>query len=437
MATDTLPPGPTASLTRQTVQFWRRPEPYLHAARARYGDVFTARVLPAGAVVFVADAALVKQIFAAPTDLFHAGEGNRILEPVMGSRSILLLDEDEHLRRRKLMLPAFHGDAVRRLVETMRELTAAEVDRWPVGEPFALLPRTNALTLEIILRTVFGVAEGERLDRLRALMPRVTHFPLWLMLMWVRPSWGACRRGAATSAARAGRRAAARRDRRAARAPDLDERPDVLSMLVRARDADGGSLDDRELRDQLMTLLLAGHETTATGLAWTFERVLRDPAIQERLATAVRDDDDAYLDAVVKESLRVRPVIDRVGGARRARRRSAGTVSPPTRRSPRRSGSSAWTPRTTPTRSRFAPSAGSATTRRPAPRGCRSAAGPGAAWARRSPRPRCARSSASSSGARSCAPSTRRRSASSAGTSRSPRSWARASCASLNEASRP
>jgi cytochrome P450 len=313
MATDTLPPGPTASLTRQTVQFWRRPEPYLHAARSRYGDVFTARVLPAGAVVFVADAALVKQIFAAPTDLFHAGEGNRILEPVMGARSILLLDEDEHLRRRRLMLPAFHGDAVRRLVQTMRELTAAEVDRWPVGEPFALLPRTNALTLEIILRTVFGVAEGERLDRLRALMPRVTHFPLWLMLMWVRPSWGACRRGAATSAARAGRRAAARRDRARRRAPDLDERPDVLSMLVRARDADGGSLDDRELRDQLMTLLLAGHETTATGLAWTFERVLRDPAIQERLATAVRHDDDAYLDAVVKESLRVRPVIDRVG----------------------------------------------------------------------------------------------------------------------------
>ena len=314
MVTDTLPPGPTASLTAQTVQFWRRPEPYLHAARARYGDVFTARVLPAGAVVFVADSELVKRIFTAPTDLFHAGEGNAILEPVMGPKSILLLDEDEHLRRRKLMLPAFHGDAVRRLVQTMRELTAAEVDRWPVGEPFALLPRTNALTLEIILRTVFGVAEGERLDRLRALMPRVTHIPLWLMAMWVRPQLGALPpwRGFKALLAQVDAllldEIAARR-----RVPDLDERPDVLSMLVRARDADGGSLDDGELRDQLMTLLLAGHETTATGLAWTFERVLRDPAVDERLQAAVRDGDDAYLDAVVKEVLRVRPVIDRVG----------------------------------------------------------------------------------------------------------------------------
>ena len=314
MATDTLPPGPTASLTTQTVQFWRRPEPYLHAARSRYGDVFTARVLPAGAVVFVADAEMVKQIFTSPTDLFHAGEGNAILEPVMGPRSVLLLDEDEHLRARRLMLPAFHGDAVRRLVQTMRDLTAAEVDRWPVGKPFALLPRTNALTLEIILRTVFGVAEGERLDRLRELMPRVTHIPLWLMPMWVRPELGALPpwRGFKALLAQVDAllldEIAARR-----RVPDLDERPDVLSMLVRARDADGGALDDRELRDQLMTLLLAGHETTATGLAWTFERVLRDPAIHERLQAAVRDGDDAYLDAVVKEVLRVRPVIDRVG----------------------------------------------------------------------------------------------------------------------------
>ncbi len=314
MVADTLPPGPTASVATQTAQIWRRPEAFLHAARSRHGDVFTVRALPAGTIVFVADAGMVKEIFTGPTDLFHAGEGNAILEPVMGPRSILLLDEDEHLRRRKLMLPAFHGDAVRRLVRTMRDLTAEEVDRWPVGEPFALLPRTNALTLEVILRTVFGVAEGERLDRLRALMPRVTHLPLWLMLMWIRPEvaalppWRTYRRLLAQVDALLLDEIAARR-----RVPDLDERPDVLSMLIRARDADGRSLDDRELRDQLMTLLLAGHETTATGLAWTFERVLRDPAVHERLRTAVRDGDDAYLDAVVKEILRVRPVIDRVG----------------------------------------------------------------------------------------------------------------------------
>ena len=314
MATDTLPPGPTASVLDQTMQIWRRPEPLLHSARARYGDVFTLRVLPAGAVVFVADPRLVKRVFAAPTDVFHAGEGNRILEPVMGSRSILLLDEDEHLRRRKLMLPAFHGDAVRRLVGTMRELTAAEVERWPVGRPFALLPRTNALTLEIILRTVFGVAEGERLNQLRALLPKVTHLPIWRLLIWIRPQlarvppWRSYGRLLEQVDRVLLDEIAARR-----RAPDLDERPDVLSMLVRARGEDGSSLDDRELRDQLMTLLLAGHETTATGLAWTFERVLRDERVHARLREAVAGDDDAYLDAVVKEVLRVRQVIDRFG----------------------------------------------------------------------------------------------------------------------------
>ena len=312
--TTALPPGPTRSVLAQTVNFWRRPELSLRAARARHGDVFTLRVQPAGEIVFIADPALIKEVFTGSPSVFHAGEGNSILKPVMGPRSVLLLDEDEHLAARKLMLPAFHGASVQRLVGTMREVAAAEVERWPVGRPFALLPRTNALTLEIILRTVFGVHEEARLERLRELLPRVVHLPLWLLLMWIHPRlakyppWRGYGRLLAQVDEVLLDEIARRRD-----APDLDERHDVLSMLVRARDEDGGGLDDRALRDQLMTLLLAGHETTATGLAWAFERILRDPRVHERLGAAVAEGDDAYLDAIVKETLRVRPVIDRVG----------------------------------------------------------------------------------------------------------------------------
>jgi cytochrome P450 family 135 len=430
MSVAALPPGPPTPLLTQTARFWRRPEPMLHAARARYGDVFTLRVLPRGPVVFIADPALVKQVFTGPTDLFHAGEGNALLEPVMGPRSVLLLDEDEHLRRRKLMLPAFHGENVRRLVGTMRELAAAEVDRWPLGRPFALLPRTNALTLEVILRTVFGVHEEARLQRLRDLLPRVVDVRLWLMPLWIRPGlgrlppWRGWVRAVEQVDAVLLDEIAQRR-----RAPDLDERSDVLSMLVTARDADGAGLDDRELRDQLMTLLLAGHETTATGLAWAFERILRDPRVEERVWTAAAEDDDAYLDAVVKEVLRVRPVIDRVG------RMTTREVQLGEHHIPARTqlcpaiGLIGLDPAHHPDAFAFRPERWLEGDAPGGTRGCRSAAACGAASAPRSPRPRCARSCASSVSAPACASSARPRSASSAATSRSCPSAARASSA--------
>jgi hypothetical protein len=304
-----LPPGPALPTALQTLRFWNRPEPFLHGCRARYGDVFTVDVQPNGRLVFIADPALVKQVFTGPTDLFHAGEGNVLLAPVLGDRSLLLLDEDEHLRTRRTMLPPFHGEHVRRLVAVMREVAEAEVARWPVGEPFALLPRFQALTLEVILRTVFGVREEARLGPLRRLLPQVTDVRTWLLLMWVVPSLahvGPWRRWRSLLAEADRLLYAEIAERR--RVPDLAERDDVLSMLVTT------GMDDRSLRDQLVTLLLAGHETTATALAWAFERSLRTPGVGERL----HELDDAELDAVVKETLRVRPVIDRV--ARRTTR---------------------------------------------------------------------------------------------------------------------
>jgi cytochrome P450 len=304
-----LPPGPALPTALQTLRFWNRPEPFLHGCRARYGDVFTVNVQPNGRLVFIADPALVKQVFTGPTDVFHAGEGNALLGTVLGDRSLLLLDEDEHLRTRRAMLPPFHGEHVRRLVAVMREEAEAEVARWPVGEPFALLPRFQALTLEVILRTVIGVRDEARLAPLRRLLPQVTDVKPWHLLMWVEPRlehvgpWRRWRRLIAEADALLYAEIAERR-----RASDLAERADVLSMLVAT------DMDDRSLRDQLVTLLLAGHETTTTALAWAFERALRTPGVGERL----HEHSDEELDAVVKETLRVRPVIDRV--ARRTTR---------------------------------------------------------------------------------------------------------------------
>ena len=301
-----LPPGPRLPVAAQTVAYWRSPQAYLRRCRHRYGPVFTIRIAPSGTLVYVADPALIKQVFTGDPAVFHAGEGNSILGPILGTRSVLVVDEQDHLWRRKLMLPMFHGEAVRAYAEVVREVTEAEVDRWPVGEPFALHPRMKALTLEVILRAVFGVDDPARLAALHEALPPLTEITDVIALQWLFP-WlpdaGPWRRY---------RLARERADallfdeiRRRRVASDLGERRDILSLLLLARTEDGEPLDDQELRDQLVTLLLAGHETTATALAWAFERLVRHP---DALARAT-EGDDAYLDAVAQETLRVRPVI--------------------------------------------------------------------------------------------------------------------------------
>jgi cytochrome P450 len=264
--------------------------------------------------VMVFDPAAVKQLFQGSNTQLHAGEANALLGPILGERSVLLLDEGEHLRHRRLMLPSFHGQRMQVFADVMRDATDTEIDSWPVGEPFALHPSMQSLTLRVILRAVFGFEQGPAEDelrtRLREMIEPVAR-PRGLMLMAMLGRLGSNRGEAARFEAR--RRAVdeilyeeiARR--RAA--PDLEERDDVFSMLLLAEDEDGGRLSDREVRDELVTLLLAGHETTATGLAWTFDLLLHAPEIHARAA----EGDDEYLDAVVKESLRIRPVIPGVG----------------------------------------------------------------------------------------------------------------------------
>jgi cytochrome P450 family 135 len=289
------------------------PYSWMAKRRERYGDVFSSHFPFFGRVVYVASPELVKQVFAGDPAVFHAGAANAtVLGDALGENSLLTLDGDRHLSQRKLLLPPFHGEAVRRYAEVMARAAADEVERWPLGRAFALRPRMQAITLEVILRAVFGVRDGERMDRLRAGIPRLGELSSsldWLPFMQRDL-------GGLTPAGRF-RRAVAQVDELiyaeiAERRAGLDgstgpSRDDVLSLLLCARHDDGSPMSDVELRDELMTLLTAGHETTATGLSWAFERLLRTPAVLSRLVESL--DDDEYLDAVVKETLRVRPVV--------------------------------------------------------------------------------------------------------------------------------
>jgi cytochrome P450 family 135 len=318
--TATLPPGPPLPRWLQTIGFMVGGARFLEACRRRYGDVVTMGTLFDERFVMVFDPAAVKQLFQGAGDQLHAGEANALLGPILGERSVLLLDGAEHLRHRRLLLPAFHGRSMLAHVETMRACADTEIDRWPVGEPFTLLPSMQSLTLRVILRAVFGyspgAAEDELAARLRAMVEPLSRARGVLML-------SAVLRG--RNERRAAREFEARKRAvdeivyaeitRRRQAGDLAERDDVFSGLVLARDEDGAGLSDREIRDELLTLLLAGHETTATGLSWTFDLLLHDARVRER--AQVRE--DAYLDAVVKEALRIRPVIPGVGRVVRER----------------------------------------------------------------------------------------------------------------------
>jgi cytochrome P450 len=312
-----LPPGPRLPRALQTAGFIFQPARWIDLNRRRYGDLVTFRTLFDPCFVMAFDPELVKQVFRGKPDQLRAGEANAVLGPVVGEHSLLLLDGAQHLRERKLLLPPFHGERMRAYEEVMREAADRAIESWPVGRPFPLRREMQSLTLDVILRAVFGVHDGPRLQELkRRIREMIDPTSSRLMLLLFALSGG--RFGAGVGDRFEGQRAAVdeliyeeiarRRD-----APDLEEREDVLSMLLLARDEDGQGMSDRRLRDELVTLLVAGHETTATGLAWTFELLMRNPAALERLRASLAAGDAAYLDAVVKESLRVKPVISGVG----------------------------------------------------------------------------------------------------------------------------
>jgi cytochrome P450 len=304
-----LPPGPGWGIWLETFALWTAPVPLLRWCRRRYGRAFTLQTAPWGFGVWLTEAADIKAIFTADPALVHAGEGNAVLGPVLGQRSVLLVDDEEHMRRRKLMLPMFHGDAIKTYSELMTEVTRAELAGWRAGL-MRLHPRMQSLTLEIILRAVLGVERSRHAGELRAALRDLLQITPLRMLLWITPEldrfppWKRYRE----IQARADRLLFAEiADRRAD--ADIAVRRDILSLLVQAQYEDGVALDDGDIRDQLITLLLAGHETTATGLAWAFERLMRHPQEMRRAVRAADDHDDEHLENVAKEALRVRPVI--------------------------------------------------------------------------------------------------------------------------------
>jgi cytochrome P450 family 135 len=307
-----LPPGPRMGRVPQTAIWSRKAQWLLEQSRARFGRMFTLKIAYEGDWVVISDPELVKQVFTGDPRVFHAGEGNQILRPVLGESSVLVLDEKKHIAQRKLLLPPFHGERMQAYGEKMAEIASREIESWPTGVPCKLRPRMQAITLEIVLETVFGVHGGERMgplrDALREFLDLTTDPRVLLPILMIGPD-------------RINRVPAFRRrvegvdrllaaeisERRAAE--DLADRDDVLSMLVQARHEDGSPMSDAEIRDELLTLLVAGHETTATALSWAMERLTRHPEKLERLRAEVEAGEDAYLTATVQETLRLRPVI--------------------------------------------------------------------------------------------------------------------------------
>lgn len=311
-----LPQGPKLPAPVQAAlmaRYWPR---FISACRRRYGSPFTMRIATMGTLVYLDDPEQIKKVFAGDPSVYHAGEANMMLGGLLGSSSVLVIDDDVHRERRRQMLGAFHRDAVARQTSVMAEIAAANVARWPIGTDFAVAPKMSEITLEVILRTVIGASDPARLAALRAVMPKLLNVTPWASLAIAKPSlqrfgpWRALRRNMDEADRLLYAEIADRRTD-----PDLATRTDALAMLVRAADGDGNTMTDKELRDQLITLLVAGHDTTATGLSWALERLTRHPAVLDkavRAAEAGKAGDD-YLDAVARETLRIRPVVFDVG----------------------------------------------------------------------------------------------------------------------------
>jgi cytochrome P450 len=294
------------------IRFALRPVQTLRSWHARYGDVFTVKLTVFGTGVYVADPDAIKTLFTGDQSDLLAGHANSFMEPVLGPHSVLVLDGPAHMRQRKLLLPPFQGSRVAAFREVIGEVAERELASWRRGSRIVLRERMRALTFEVICRAVFGVTEPQRVERLRrALVAVIDSSPLFMVAPLLRSDLGRYSPGRRfVERIRAADELLLDEIARRRREPDLKQRADVLSLLLRARDEEGQAMTDRELRDELFTMLAAGHETTATELAYAFELLLRNPASLARLRDELASGDDAYLDAVVKETLRLRPVID-------------------------------------------------------------------------------------------------------------------------------
>jgi cytochrome P450 len=359
-----LPPGPRTPATLALLQWMIWPAATFEQGFREYGDLYSVKNPLFGAEVIVSDPELIKQIFTGDADALHGGEASRALGPIVGPRSVLLLDGREHHRERKLLMPPFHGERLTVYADVMRSITERVIDAWAIGERFSLLPSMQRITFDVIARTIFGVHEGEEVEGLwKHLGALVEKAQSPLGMLWLHPAfqrdlgpltgWAAIKRllratdeiiygiiararesaaeaatatgsdtatGSAAATASATGYAAASATASASVSDSVSaggsRRSDVLSMLLSAVDEHGQPMSDEELRDELITLLLAGHETTATALCWAVEEILRRPEVHGRILDeiAAAPTDQAhktalpYLDATIKEVLRLRPL---------------------------------------------------------------------------------------------------------------------------------
>jgi cytochrome P450 len=312
-----LPPEPSNGALMQTLRWAFRPLAFMQEGREEFGDSFSVKFLGfERPMVLISDPEAIKALYRERAHGLPPGR-DIILKPILGSGSLLLQEGAEHLARRKLMLPPFHGERMRSYEAVIAEIVGAEIDSWDLDREFPIHTRMQAVTLEVILRVVFGVSTGSRLERLRGMLsnvlqetasPRAQLVGLATRRLGGRGPWarfeGALREVDDLLYAEI----AEHRTK-----GDLAERDDILSMLMLAEFEDGGQMGDEELRDQLMTLLLAGHETTATALAWSFDLLLRHPQELQRLRDSLAAGEEDYLRATISESLRLRPVLPLAG----------------------------------------------------------------------------------------------------------------------------
>jgi len=324
---DGLPPGPTTPPVMQMAGFVFRPVPFLRACRDRYGNCLTLRLPGTPPIIQFSDPNAVKEVFAASMDAMHAGKANEVLAPFLGRNSILILDGTRHRDQRRLLMPPFRGERMRAYGKAMRDITAARITRWPLNRTFRMQTETQAITLDVILRTVFGMEEGKAQESMRHKLVEATRIldnPVFLIRFFQRDlgprsPWGRFLRLRASAFEESLELLRQRRNE------GYEGRDDILSMLLGATYEDGSPMTDEEIFDELMTLLVAGHETTATALSWTTHRLARHPDVLRRVQRELDEvfpDGDVdpdriselhYLDAVIKESLRIHPVIPGVG----------------------------------------------------------------------------------------------------------------------------
>lgn len=312
-AREGLPPGPRMPGALQAIAWARRPLGFLERCRERYGDTFTLRVRHTGTWVILADPQDVKSVFTADHASLGVGLANSVLGPLLGPRSVMLLEEPEHIRRRKVLLPPFHGQRMKGYADMMDEVTREEIARWPSGEPFELWPRMREITLEVIMRVTFGPVDTDRLRHLRTVLRRLTDWmndPRRLTLLAAAgPRWLAGNsnyREMMEPVEQAVLEEVRHRQEVLEGGGAPERADDIATMLAQARYEDGAPMTEQDLRDEIVTLLTDG--PTSTLLSWVFERILRHPDKLARLREEVLSgEDDSYLDAVVKETMRLCP----------------------------------------------------------------------------------------------------------------------------------